>query len=107
MCRPFGAQPFFSAADPGLALWAIVLPPRWGGRLAALLQLLDPRVPDLDRLVVAAEVLEADVPLARPVLDRRRVLAVVPLHRLVELRQVHVLHRLAVDRRLEAVPLQL
>src|SRR5262245_58077151 len=73
--------------------------------LGFLLQLLDPHVPDQDRLVVPAQVLEPDVPLPRTVLDRRCVRPVMPLDGLVELAQVNVLHHLAINGRLQVVAL--
>jgi len=51
--------------------------------------------------------LEADVPLARPVLDRWGLGLVVAQDRLIVLAQIHVLNQLPIQRGLEVCALQL
>jgi len=86
--------------------WVVRLRRRRAMRVASL-QLLQPRGADLHGDIVAAQVLEADVAGARPILDRRRIGSVVPLGGLVELRQIDVVDKLAIERGLETLPLEL
>src|SRR5947209_8020491 len=84
-----------------MASWKLA--PRW---VLVSLQFPDPRPADVNRGALLAEVLEADVPAPRPVLDGRRVGAVVPLHRPVVITQVGVLDHLAIEHGLEVRALQ-